>query len=480
VDGHTPERWLVLEVLWLSLTFKLRTLHYWRVQLPQSRREHLRSFSLLKGFIMRLNKYLLLTVCLLIAIPLAAPAQQALTATEPARDEKLWKKALDLQRKSIVVDTHNDVLSFMTDENYDIGVSSVGKYHTDLARMKQGGLTAEFFSVYIDRKYATDGGSARRALDMIDYVYRAAEKYPNDLMLAYSSDDIRRAKKQKKIAALMGIEGGHAIEDSLMALRDFYRLGVRYMTLTHNNTNNWADSCCDTAKHNGLSEFGKDVIREMNRIGMLVDVSHVSDKTMSDVLDVSTAPIIASHSSARALGDRTRNIPDDLLKRIGKNGGVVMVNFYPGFIDQKVIVASRERDARLKTQIDELRAKYKDDAKKFEEEQNRLFAANPLPATPLSVLIDHFDHIAKVAGVDHVGIGSDFDGVSSLPVGMEDISKLPNITYELLKRGYSEADVRKILGENFLRVFGEVERVAATSRSGLSRDGSVRRLESGK
>ena len=236
-------------------------------------------------------------------------------------------------------------------------------------------------------------------------------------MFATSTADIRRAKAQGKIAALMGIEGGHAIEDSLMALRDFTGSGVRYMTLTHNNTNNWADACCDTAKHNGLSDFGKEVVREMNRIGMLVDVSHVSDKTMSDVLDISTAPVIASHSSARALGDRPRNIPDELLRRFAKNGGVVMVNFFPGFIDKNVIAATKERAERLKPQLDELAAKYKDDPKRLEEERDKLFAANPLPPTPLSVLIDHFDHIAKVAGVDHVGIGSDFDGVSSLPVG---------------------------------------------------------------
>jgi membrane dipeptidase len=293
-------------------------------------------------------------------------------------------------------------------------------------------------------------------------------------MMAYSSADIRRAKKDHKIAALMGIEGGHAIEDSLMALRDYYRLGIRYMTLTHNNTNNWADSCCDEAKHNGLSDFGKEVIREMNRIGMFVDVSHVSDKTMSDVLDVSIAPIIASHSSARAIGDKPRNIPDELLRRFAKNGGVVMVNFYPGFIDPNVIKASNERDARLKPQLDELKVKYKDDPKRLTEETDKLLATIPLPATPLSVLIDHFDHIAKVAGIDHVGIGSDFDGVPSLPVGMEDISKLPNITYELLKRGYSENDVRKILGENFLRAFEQMESVAGKN---ISRDGSVRRID---
>jgi membrane dipeptidase len=274
----------------------------------------------------------------------------------------------------------------------------------------------------------------------------------------------------------MGIEGGHAIEDSLMALRDFYRLGIRYMTLTHNNTNNWADSCCDEAKHNGLSDFGKEVVGEMNRIGMLVDVSHVSDKTMSDVFDVSTAPVIASHSSARALGDRPRNIPDDLLRRFAKNGGVVMVNFYPGFIDKNVVAASKERDERLKSQLDELRATYKDDSKRLAEEINKLMAANPLPATPLSVLIDHFDHIAKVAGIDHVGIGSDFDGVPSLPIGMEDISKLPNITYELLKRGYSETDVKKILGDNFMRAFSQAESIANKSGKGLSANGSVKRI----
>ena len=401
---------------------------------------------------------------------------QTSASDSPPRDEKLWKKALDIHRKAIVVDTHNDILSMMTDDNYDLGVSSVGKYHTDIARMKQGGLTAEFFSVYIDRSYTRDGGSARRTLDMIDYVYRAAERYPNDLMMAYSSADIGRAKKQNKIAALMGIEGGHAIEDSLMALRDFYRLGIRYMTLTHNNTNNWADACCDESRHNGLSDFGKEVVREMNRIGMLVDISHVSDKTMSDVLDVSTAPVIASHSSARALADRTRNIPDDLLRRISKNGGVVMVNFYPGFLDKNVVEASKERDARLKSQVDELRATYKDDSKRLGEELNKLLAANPLPATPLSVLIDHFDHIAKVAGIDHVGIGSDFDGVPNLPVGMEDISKLPNITYELLKRGYSEKDDRKVLGGNFMRAFAQAERVAQTSSKRLSGDGSLRRI----
>jgi membrane dipeptidase len=404
------------------------------------------------------------------------PANAAATGAAP-RDEKLWQRALKLQRSSIVVDTHNDILSFMYDEDYDIGESSAGKYHTDLARMKEGGLTAEFFSVYVDRSYAEKGGAARRALDLIDRVYRAAERHPAELMLSYSTEDIRRAKKQGKIAALMGIEGGHAIEDSLEALRDFYRLGVRYMTLTHNNTNNWADSCCDKATHNGLSDFGREVVREMNRTGMLVDISHVSDKTMSDVLDVSTAPVIASHSSARALADRPRNIPDDLLRRIAKNGGVVMVNFYPAFISMDYYNADRARDERLKSQRDALRAQYKDDAKRLEAELKKLTDANPIPKVPLSVLIDHFDHVAKVAGIDHVGIGSDFDGVPDLPAGMDDISKLPAITYELLRRGYSEADVRKVLGENFLRAFAGAERVAREANRGqLSGTGSLRRI----
>jgi membrane dipeptidase len=394
----------------------------------------------------------------------------------PARDERLWREALRIQKDAIVVDTHNDITSMMTDDDYDLGTSSVGKYHTDLARMKQGGLTAEFFSVYVDKKYVKEGGSARRAMDMIDQVYRAAERYPNDIMMSYSVNDIRKAKKEGKLAALMGIEGGHAIENSLSALRDFYRLGVRYMTLTHNNTNDWADASRDEAKHNGLTDFGKDVVREMNRLGMLVDVSHVSDKTMSDVLDVSKAPIIASHSSARAISNHPRNIPDELLRRIAKNGGVVMVNFYPSFLDQKYLDAERERDARLKPQTDALETQYKNDPKRLEEEMKKLEDANPIPLPSITVVVDHIDHIAKVAGIDHVGIGSDFDGVPSLPQGLEDISKLPNITYELLKRGYSEADIRKVLGENLLRVFSEAERVANLRERRISGDGSLQRI----
>jgi membrane dipeptidase len=306
------------------------------------------------------------------------------------------------------------------------------------------------------------------------------EKYPRDLMLATSTADILRAKREGKVGVLMGIEGGHAIENSLSALREFYRLGVRYMTLTHNNTNEWADACCDEAKHNGLSDFGKEVVREMNRLGMFVDISHVSDKTMSDALDVSKAPVIASHSSARVFSNHKRNIPDELLKRIARNGGVVMVNFYPAFLDEKVRAADAERDARLKEQRDALRAQFKDDPKRLDEELKKLNDANPIPNTTLSMLVDHIDHIAKVAGVDHVGLGSDFDGVPNLPEGIKDVADLPNITYELLRRGYSERDVLKILGGNFMRAFAEVERVARTGQRQISGEGSASRLEGSK
>jgi membrane dipeptidase len=296
-------------------------------------------------------------------------------------------------------------------------------------------------------------------------------------MFATSVADIRRAKRTGRVAALMGIEGGHAIEDSLPALREFYRLGVRYMTLTWNNTNNWADAGRGEKKHNGLSEFGKEVVREMNRLGMLIDVSHVSDKTMSDALDVSKAPIIASHSSARAISNVPRNIPDDLLKRIAKNGGVVQVNFYSAFVDVKTVgPQSEERDKRLKAQQDAIDEKYKNDPERRAEESDKLEAANPLPPLPISKLIDHIDHIVKVAGIDHVGIGADFDGANDMPEGAQDVSMLPNITYELLKRGYSERDIRKILGENFLRVFAEAERVARRSSRRISGDGSLDRI----
>jgi len=406
----------------------------------------------------------------------------SLVSAQTPRDEKLWQKALAIHRRAIVIDTHNDITTAMTNDDYDLSGTPPVPYRTSLERMKQGGMTAEFFSLYVRDWYATHGGAARRTLDMIDSVYRAVERHPKDLTLATSAADIRRAKKQHKIAALMGIEGGHAIENSLATLREFHRLGVRYMTLTWNNSNDWADSARDVArgevKHNGLSEFGKDVVREMNRLGMLVDVSHVSDKTMSDALDVSKAPIIATHSSARALSNVPRNIPDDLLRRIAKNGGVIQVNFYSYFLDAVTVGPQGEaRDKRLKAQQDLLNEKYKDDPERLAEEGDKLEAANPLPPLPLSKLIDHIDYIVKVAGIDHVGLGSDFDGAMDFPEEARDVSMLPNITYELLKRGHSEKDIRKILGENFLRVFADAERISRSMSKSISGDGSLRRIK---
>jgi membrane dipeptidase len=409
-------------------------------------------------------------ICLLVLTLTPAAAQ--------TRDERLWQRALQIHRRAIVIDTHNDVTTPMTNDDFDLNGTPPAPYRTNIERMKKGGLTAEFFSLYVRPWYVEHGGSTRRTLDMIDSVYRAVERNPRDLMIATSVADIRRAKRTGKIAALMGIEGGHAIEDSLPTLREFYRLGVRYMTLTWNNTNNWADANRPPKKHNGLSDFGKEVVREMNRLGMLVDISHVSDDTMNDVLDVSTAPVIASHSSARALSNVPRNIPDDVLKRIAKNGGVVQVNFYSEFVDAKTVAPQNaERDKRLKSQQDAIDEKYKDDPERRAEESDKLEAANPLPPLPISKLIDHIDHIVKVAGIDHVGIGADFDGANDMPEGAQDVSMLPNITYELLKRGYSERDIRKVLGENLLRAMAEAERVARRSGNSISGNGSLQRIK---
>jgi len=394
-----------------------------------------------------------------------------------ARDQALWQRALAIHRRAIVVDTHNDITTPMANDDFDLKGTPPAPYRTNIERMKKGGLTAEFFSLYVKPWYVTHGGAARRTLDMIDSVYRAVERHPNELMLATTAADIRRAKAQNKIACLMGIEGGHAIENSLPTLREFHRLGVRYITLTWNNANDWADSNRES-KHNGLTDFGKEVVREMNRLGMLVDVSHVGDKTMSDVLDVSKAPIIASHSSARALSNVPRNIPDDLLKRIAKNGGVVQVNFYSMFVDAATVgPQNAARNEKLKAQQAELNEKYKDDPERLSEESDKLEAANPLPPLPISKLIDHIDHIVKVAGIDHVGIGADFDGANDMPEGARDVSMLPNITYELLKRGYSEQDIRKILGENLLRVMTQAERVAHKMSRNISGEGSTKRIK---
>jgi len=395
----------------------------------------------------------------------------------------LEERAAKLHRESIVVDTHDDVTSTILEDGFDLGKPD-GKTATDLPKMRAGGIGAEFFSIYVDPRFylhpsAHDGGPARRALDMIDVTYQQIERHQQDLVFAGTVDDIRRAKRDGKIAILMGIEGGYAIEDSLSALRGFYRLGVRYMTLTHSVNGDWADSSGVSGpppepKHHGLSPFGEEVVHEMQRIGMLVDVSHVSDETVEDVLRVAKAPIIASHSSARALCDASRNLSDDQLRAIAKNGGVVMVNFFAAYIDPKYRDAAR---AVYKAHADELAAAEKDGT--HTARMNDLYGklSEGIPRPPLSVLVDHIEHIAKVAGVDHVGLGSDFDGVSAMPVGLEGMDGLPKITLELLRRGWSDEDVKKVLGENFLRVMAAAEAYAHTTGGTLSGDGSMRAFE---
>ncbi|KXK07430.1 MAG: membrane dipeptidase [Acidobacteria bacterium OLB17] len=296
-------------------------------------------------------------------------------------DRALWQRALRLQKRAIVIDGHNDITSPMVDEDFDLATDSRGKFHkdgdpfhTDIARLRSGGITGEFFSIYVSGSTLKTGGAMRRAMDLIDATYREVERHPKALSLCTTAADIRRAKMQGKICALMGIEGGYAIENSLYALRDFYRLGIRYMTLTHNVSHDWADAHGDTPKNNGLSDFGREVVREMNRLGMFVDISHVSEKTMNDVLDVTKAPVMASHSSARALNDHTRNVSDAVLRRVAKNGGVIMVNFYPSFLDARTNKEENERAARLKPQIDALRERFKDDPAAFYEAERKLFA----------------------------------------------------------------------------------------------------------
>ena len=408
---------------------------------------------------------------------LALPVESQQTAD----DKRLRERAARLHREAIVIDTHNDITSPMTDKDYDLGARDTsGQTQTDLPRMKEGGIDAEFFAIYVSARYAREGGSARRALDMIDDVYEQARRHTGELEMAFTSDDIRRISKKGKIAALMGIEGGHAIEDSLAALRMFYRLGVRYMTLTHSNTNNWADSSGDinnanVKHHNGLTDFGREVVKEMNRIGMMVDISHVADKTFWDVIEVSQAPVIASHSSARQLTDIPRNMTDDMLRAVGKKGGVVMINFGSSFVNTKYVRPSPE----LQAQLDEARRTFAGDPDRMRQEIAKL--TGPRPRVTLDMLIDHIAHVAKVAGIDNVGLGSDFDGVGgNLPEGMEDISKLPAITYELLKRGFSESDVKKILGENFLRTMSEVERAAKRLQDAGARPSYASISEAGK
>lgn len=421
------------------------------------------------------------------ALAVAAPAVPVVAPpSRPPAGETPEQRAARLHAQAIIVDGHNDVPSLVLENSYDLDNPRHEQSHTDLARMKAGGITGEFFSIYVDaslweKPTPLGGGAARRALDLIDVTYQQIERHPAELMLATSAAEIRRAKREGKVAVLMGIEGGHAIENSLFALRSFYRLGCRYMTLTHTNTNDWADSAGSfepaVVRHHGLSPFGEEVVREMQRIGMLVDISHVSDETFRAVMKVAKAPVIASHSSSRALGHHRRNLDDDMLRELAKNGGVAMVNFWASLLDdaygEQMGRFLKKNGAHLK----ELREKYKGDPKVLLAEVQKLKAQEaPLKPPPLSRLVDHIDHIVKVAGIDHVGLGSDFDGVDTLPEGLSGIDGLPKITLELVRRGYQDEDILKILGGNFLRVFEQAEAYAASSRTTLSGAGSTRML----
>jgi membrane dipeptidase len=399
------------------------------------------------------------------AAPEAAPVPKAISKPKltPAQ----------VHSQAIVIDTHADTPQRLVDENYDLAMPLNGG-QLDFDAAKQGNLGAEFFSIWVEPDLYKDH-YAKRTLELIDSVYQQAAKHPDKMQMAFSSADILAAHRNHKLAALIGIEGGHSIEDSLPLLRDYYRLGVRYMTLTWSNSLDWADSSGVIDPKNpddpkvphtkeGLTEFGKDVVYEMNRLGMMVDISHVADTTFYRTLVITRAPVIASHSAARALCDAPRNMTDDMLRAVAINGGVVQVNFYSGFISQAYRDASKAQQPEVDKAIQEFKDKAKADGKEVtyaDLEKIQRSYADKIPRPPLSALIDQIDHIAKVAGVDHTGLGSDFDGVSGqLPQGLDSAADLPKITVALMAKGYSAADCDKILGGNLLRVFREVEKVS--------------------
>ncbi|MFQ5489503.1 MAG: dipeptidase [Phycisphaerae bacterium] len=373
------------------------------------------------------------------------------------------EQAKQIHFSAVVIDGHNDLPDKLRErsdsafEKLDIAEPQP-TLHTDIPRLRRGGLGAQFWSAYVPASTIRTGGATRHCLEQIDLIHRMVRRYPDTFEMAYTADDIVRIHGQGKIASLIGIEGGHAIENSLAVLRMFYDLGARYMTLTHSDTHDWADSATDDPRHGGLSPLGEQVVLEMNRLGMLVDISHISAEAMRDVLRVSQAPVIASHSSAYALAAHPRNVPDDVLRMVADNGGVVMVNFYPGFIDAQ--------GARLSLDMFDvwrrLQEQYPD-----EQERHQAMEAwdrdHPLPATSVYTVVDHIDHIVAIAGVDHVGLGSDYDGITSLPEQLGDVSCYPVITQVLFDRGYSQSDIHKILGGNLLRALRQAE-AATTNR----------------
>jgi membrane dipeptidase len=373
-------------------------------------------------------------------------------------------KAKKLHFSSIVIDTHDDTTQRLLDPKFDLGARhSDGSI--DIPRMRDGNLSALFFSIWIPSKI-TGPQAVKQALDQIDAVRETVRKHPHDLVLATTAEEIRAAHTQNKIAALIGVEGGHMIGNDLGVLRSFAALGVRYMTLTHTGNTDWADSSTDKPEHNGLTDFGKDVVREMNRLGVIVDVSHISDKTFYDVLATSKAPVFASHSSCRALCNAARNMTDDMIRDLAKHGGVIQINYHVGFLSQEFRDVESAHP-ELQKEIDaEIKKRCGDDEScslvAGDQIVREYVQAGKLPRVDWTKIIEHIDHAVRVAGIDHVGLGSDFDG-AMMPFGMEDASHLPQITEALLQKGYSDSDIRKILGENTLRLLHEVQLASQSS-----------------
>ncbi len=389
---------------------------------------------------------------------LAAPALAA-CATDAGGDA-----ALALHRAAIVVDTHSDTTPRFQEADWRFAERHASG-DMDLPRIREGGLDVQFWSIYMGAR-DVPGAALREALERIDAVHEMVRRHPRDVALAGSAAEVRAAVARGQLASLMGVEGGHIIEENLAALRTFHRLGVRYLTLTHSFHTTWADSSGTGAQplaplHGGLIGFGREVVREMNRLGMLVDVSHVSDRTFFDALAVSRAPVIASHSSCRAVFEHPRNLSDEMLRALARNGGVLQINFFPGYIDADAAARIAAQRERLAPELEALRARFEGDPAGLRRAREALYAASPWPTAPLEALLDHFDHAIRVAGPDHVGIGGDWDGVPSMPEGMDDVSFLPALTRGLLARGHAPETVRKVLGENLLRVLEAAERVAA-------------------
>ncbi len=382
-------------------------------------------------------------------------------------DAALEARARRLMSETPLIDGHNDVpWQYRKRVNLHLDQMDLASdltaldppMHTDIARLRAGGVGGQFWSVFIPiRETGGEAGDARTVIEQIDFAKRLIAQHPDELQLALTAEDVLRAHRAGRIASLMGMEGGHSIENSLAVLRATYDLGARYMTITHSKSTDWADSATDDTDHGGLTEFGREVIREMNRIGMIVDLSHVSPATMHDALDIVQAPVMFSHSSAFAVCAHPRNVPDDVLLRVKENDGVVMITFVGAFVSEEARLA-RERNEEERNR---LKQELGDDEEAIRPAMESWRKDNPAPQATLAQVADHIDHVRNVAGIDHVGIGGDFDGTSSVPVGLEDVSKYPDLVVELLRRDYSDRDVQKILGLNILRVMRDVERVAA-------------------